>query len=64
MPTSFGLRKAIRTGTLSECPADPAWSQTLACAHASCITGTGRSLVWPLGFDLPVRIGKTKSRSR
>jgi len=25
-----------------ECPEDPAWSQNLACAYASC-TGTGRS---------------------
>ena len=29
-----------------ERPADPAWSQTLACAHALC-TGTGRSHGWP-----------------
>ena len=52
MPTSFGVRTATRTDTPCECPADPAWSQTLACAHAFCITGTGRSLVWPLGFAL------------
>jgi hypothetical protein len=26
---------------ISECPDDPAWSQTLACAEASC-TGTGK----------------------
>ena len=37
---------------ISERLDDPAWSQTLACAEASC-TGTGRS-----------HIGKARSRSR
>ena len=45
---------------------DPAWSQTLACAEASC-TGTGRSHGRPAAHmkraDL-VRIGKARSRSR
>ena len=29
-----------------ECLADPAWSETPACAYAPC-SGTGRSAVWP-----------------
>jgi hypothetical protein len=45
---------------------DPAWSQTLACAEASC-TGTGRSHGRPAALNVraaPVRIGKARSRSR
>jgi hypothetical protein len=49
-----------------ERPDGPAWSQTLACAEASC-TGTGRSHGRPatlaMGAAL-VRIGKARSRSR
>jgi hypothetical protein len=44
----------------------PAWSQTLACAEASC-TGTGRSHGRPAAFVMRaalVRIGKARSRSR
>jgi len=49
-----------------ERPDDPAWSQTLACAEASC-TGTGRSHGRPAALVLraaQVRIGKARSRSR
>ena len=49
-----------------ERPNDPAWSQTLACAEASC-AGTGRSHGRPAALVLraaPVRIGKARSRSR
>ena len=45
---------------------DPAWSQTLACAEASC-AGTGRSHGRPAALmtrAAPVRIGKARSRSR
>ena len=45
---------------------DPAWSQTLACAEASC-TGTGRSHGRPAALAMRaalVRIGKARSRSR
>ena len=45
---------------------DPAWSQTLACAEASC-TGTGRSHGRPAALVTRaalVRIGKARSRSR
>ena len=45
---------------------DPAWSQTLACADASC-TGTGRSHgrpAAPITCAALVRIGKARSRSR
>ncbi len=45
---------------------DPAWSQTLACAEASC-AGTGRSHGRPTALVLRValaRIGKARSRSR
>jgi hypothetical protein len=45
---------------------DPAWSQTLACAEASC-TGTGRSHGRPTALVTRaalVRIGKARSRSR
>jgi hypothetical protein len=51
---------------ICERPDDPAWSQTLACADASC-TGTGRSHGRPAAFitcAAPVRIGKARSRSR
>ena len=44
----------------------PAWSQTLACAEASC-TGTGRSHGRPAALVTRaalVRIGKARSRSR
>jgi hypothetical protein len=44
----------------------PAWSQTLACAEASC-TGTGRSHDRPAALVTRaalVRIGKARSRSR
>ena len=42
----------------------PAWSQTLACAEASC-TGTGRSHGRPAALRAAlVRIGKARSRSR
>ena len=49
-----------------ERPDDPAWSQTLACAEASC-TGTGRSHGRPAALVIRaalVRIGKARSRSR
>ena len=49
-----------------ERPDDPAWSQTLACAEASC-TGTGRSHGRPAALVTRaalVRIGKARSRSR
>jgi hypothetical protein len=49
-----------------ERPDDPAWSQTLACAEASC-TGTGRSHGRPAARVVRaalVRIGKARSRSR
>jgi len=45
---------------------DPAWSQTLACAEASC-TGTGRSHGRPaahVASSALARIGKARSRSR
>ena len=45
---------------------DPAWSQTLACAEASC-TGTGRSHGRPAALvasSALARIGKARSRSR
>ena len=43
VPTPYPERKAIPRGTLSaRGPEDPAWSETLACAHTPC-TGTGRS---------------------
>ena len=45
---------------------DPAWSQTLACAEASC-TGTGRSHGRPAALVARAalaRIGKARSRSR
>ena len=51
---------------ICERPDDPAWSQTLACAEASC-TGTGRSHGRPAALipcAAPVRIGKARSRSR
>jgi hypothetical protein len=51
---------------MRERPDDPAWSQTLACAEASC-TGTGRSHGRPaarIARAVPVRIGKARSRSR
>ena len=39
-------------------PDGPAWSQTLACAHAPC-TGTGRSHAWPFaGASGPHREGE------
>ena len=50
----------------SERSDDPAWSQTLACAEASC-TGTGRSHGRPVALIVSatlVRIGKARSRSR
>ena len=49
-----------------ERPDDPAWSQTLARAEASC-TGTGRSHGRPAALTARValvRIGKARSRSR
>ena len=49
-----------------ERPDDPAWSQTLACAEASC-TGTGRSHGRPAAHvarSALARIGKARSRSR
>jgi HB1, ASXL, restriction endonuclease HTH domain len=51
-----------------ECPDDPAWSQNLACAYASC-AGTGRSHGRPTATSVAlcaalVRIGKVRSRSR
>ena len=51
---------------ISERLDDPAWSQTLACAEASC-TGTGRSHgrpAAPITCAALVRIGKARSRSR
>jgi hypothetical protein len=51
---------------ISERLDDPAWSQTLACAEASC-TGTGRSHGRPavhVTHAALVRIGKARSRSR
>ena len=36
---------------------DPAWSETLACAEASC-SGTGRSWDWPGNITGPRREGK------
>ncbi len=51
---------------ICERPDDPAWSQTLACADASC-TGTGRSHgrpAAPITCAALVRIGKARSRSR
>ena len=51
---------------ICERPDDPAWSQTLACAEASC-TGTGRSHSRPAALitcAALVRIGKARSRSR
>ena len=51
---------------ISERLDDPAWSQTLACAEASC-TGTGRSHGRPAALTMRaalVRIGKARSRSR
>ena len=51
---------------ISERLDDPAWSQTLACAEASC-TGTGRSHGRPAALVTRaalVRIGKARSRSR
>src|ERR1700687_3037554 len=51
---------------ICERPDDPAWSQTLACADASC-TGTGRSPGRPAALitcAALVRIGKARSRSR
>ena len=51
---------------ISERLDDPAWSQTLACAEASC-TGTGRSRGRPVAFvtlSALARIGKARSRSR
>ena len=51
---------------MCERPDDPAWSQTLACADASC-TGTGRSHGRPatlITCAALVRIGKARSRSR
>jgi len=51
---------------ICERPDDPAWSQTLACADASC-TGTGRSHGRPpalITCAVLVRIGKARSRSR
>ena len=51
---------------ISERLDDPAWSQTLACAEASC-TGTGRSHGRPATLVMRaalVRIGKARSRSR
>ena len=51
---------------ICECSDDPAWSQTLACADASC-TGTGRSHGRPAARTIraaQVRIGKARSRSR
>jgi hypothetical protein len=51
---------------ICERPDDPAWSQTLACAEASC-TGTGRSHGRPAAFVMRsalARIGKARSRSR
>jgi hypothetical protein len=51
---------------ICERPDDPAWSQTLACAEASC-TGTGRSHGRPAALikrAALVRIGKARSRSR
>ena len=35
---------------------DPAWSETLACAEASC-SGTGRSWGWPVSVSGPRREG-------
>src|SRR5215469_17841958 len=46
MPTPYWSRKATRRGARCECPADPAWSETLAYVDAPC-TGTGRSRVRP-----------------
>ena len=51
---------------ICERPDGSAWSQTLACAEASC-TGTGRSHGRPAALitrAAPVRIGKARSRSR
>jgi hypothetical protein len=65
VPTALTFRKAIRMSALGECSADPAWSETLACAHAPC-SGTGRSLDWPPNpsSGWVVRSGKARSRSR
>src|SRR5215469_17514699 len=53
MPTPYWSRKATRRGARCECPADPAWSETLAYVDAPC-TGTGRSRVRP-GGGMPRR---------
>ena len=67
VPTQFRMWKAIRTGApFASARYDPAWSQTLACADASC-TGTGRSHGRPAALitcAALVRIGKARSRSR
>ena len=45
VPDAHGVQKSEgnTAGRVSrECPSDPAWSETLACAEASC-AGTGRS---------------------
>jgi hypothetical protein len=50
---------------ICERPDDSAWSQTLACAEASCM-GTGRSHGRPAALitrAAPVRIGKARSRT-
>jgi len=49
---------------ISKCLDDPARSQTLACVHPPCITGTGRSHARPQAVKpLLVRMGKARSRS-
>jgi hypothetical protein len=65
MPTRFETWKAIRTGALMRAPGRPAWSETLACADASC-TGTGRSWVWPAAHcrSVPGRRGAVAGDAR
>jgi hypothetical protein len=67
VPTSFGSRKATRTGALCERPAGPARSQTLACAHAPCVWEPGDLALersGSIGTGPPVRVGEARSRSR
>src|SRR4051812_14154919 len=62
MPTLLPKRKATRARAPARAPVDPAWSETLACAHAPG-TGTGRSPARPqaLGPSGPHREGEEPS---
>lgn len=63
-PTLSTERKPTRRGAICERPDVSAWSQTLACAEASC-TGTGISLGRPDAHRSSlVRGGKARSCSR